>query len=191
MPDYARKLIRERRSIYTNLFSGEIIPVSIIEDMIENARWAPTHKLTQPWRFTVFSGGGLEKLAQYQAEIYRERNPGYDQGKYEKLLKKPLECSHIIAIGMHRDPEQRIPEVEEVCAVACAVQNMWLTASANRVGCYWSTGGITFYDGVGEFFGWEAGDHLLGFLYLGMPKIEKWPEGRRDEMSEKTVWIDQ
>ncbi len=189
MPEYASKLIRERRSIYTNLFSGEPVPDEIIHEMIENARWAPTHKLTQPWRFTVFSGEGLKKLARYQAEVYRERAVEFDQSKYDKLLKKPLECSHVIAIGMHRDPAHRIPEVEEVCAVACAVQNMWITASAYRAGCYWSTGGITFYDGVGEFFGWEAEDQLLGFLFMGMPRISKWPEGKRDEMTDKVSWV--
>ena len=192
MTEIAQQLIRQRRSIYTNLFAGDEVPQKVIEEMVEAARWAPTHKLTQPWRFAVFSGEGRERLARYQAGVYMDRSRAkgkFDAKKYEKLLSKPLECSHVIAIGMHRDPEERIPESEEICAVAAAVQNMWLTASAHKVGCYWSTGGITFYKNVGEFFGWEKEDQLLGYLYLGMPKISKWPEGKRDSMEEKVSWF--
>ncbi len=184
------RIIRERRSIYTNMFSGEKVPVQIIEEMLENARWAPTHRLTEPWRFVVFEGEGLSRLGDFQARKYAERHAGdaFDQGKYDKLRDKPKECSHVIAIGMHRDVKESVPEVEEVCAVACAVQNMWLTASAHRVGCYWSTGGITYYEGVNDFFGWAPEDRLMGFLYLGMPKSDRWPGGRRTEIETKVTW---
>ena len=184
------KIIRERRSIYTNMFSGETVPLQIIEEMLENARWAPTHRLTEPWRFVVFSGEGLERLGDFQAKMYAERNKGdqFDAAKMEKLRTKPTECSHVIAIGMHRDDKKSVPEIEEVCAVACAVQNMWLTASAHRIGCYWSTGGITFYEGVNSFFGWAEEDKLMGFLYVGMPKSDRWPEGRRTPIAPKVRW---
>lgn len=183
-------LIRERRSIYTNMFSGDVVPLEIIEEMLENARWAPTHRLTEPWRFVVFSGDGLKRLGDFQAEKYAEKYTGenFDAGKQEKLRNKPQECSHVIAIGMHRDEKESVPEIEEVCAVACAVQNMWLTASAHRIGCYWSTGGVTFYDDVNEFFGWGPDDKLMGFLYLGMPKSDRWPQGKRTEIREKVRW---
>ncbi len=182
-------IIRERRSIYTNMFSGEKVDDRIVSEMLENARWAPTHRLTEPWRFVIFTGDGLAKLGDFQAQAYLQREGDEaDPAKQKKLQEKPLECSHVIAIGMHRDERESVPEVEEICSVACAVQNMWLTASAHRIGCYWSTGGITFYEGVNDFFGWGPEDRLLGFLYLGMPKSDRWPEGRRSGMEDKVRW---
>lgn len=186
--------IRTRRSIYTNMFSAEKVPDEIVREMLENARWAPTHKLTEPWQFVVFSGDGRKKLGEFQAEAYRARSTHgqpFEEKTFQKLLEKPMECSHVIAIGVHRDPRKSIPEIEEVCAVAAAVQNMWLTASAHRIGCYWSSGGITYYEGINEFFGWKPEDLLLGFLYLGMPATEKWPEGKRSGMEDKVRWITQ
>ena len=53
---------------------------------------------------------------------------------------------------MKRD--KSLPKMEEVAAVSMAVQNMWLTATAHGVGCYWSTGGVTFVEGAQEAFGW-------------------------------------
>jgi nitroreductase len=32
-----------------------------------------------------------------------------------------------------------VPEWEEIAAVSMAVQNMYLTCTANNIGCYWSS----------------------------------------------------
>lgn len=184
------ELISTRRAIYTNMFSGEQVDDAIIRQMLENANWAPTHKLTEPWRFVVFKGEGLKKLGDFQGELYKRTHADdFNEGTWEKLKNKPLECSHVIAIGMHRDEKESVPEIEEVCATACAVQNMWLTASANRIGCYWSTGGVTFYEDARPFFGLGEKDQLLGFLYIGMPKSDKWPQGKRKPVEDKVTWV--
>lgn len=185
------ELIRTRRAIYTNMFSGEHVDNRIIEEMLENANWAPSHRLTNPWRFVVFHGEGLKKLSDFQGELYKQKSGAdFDEGKFKKFTGKPLECSHVIAIGMQRDEKERVPEVEEVCAVACAVQNMWLTACAHKIGCYWSTGGVTFYEEAKSFFGLGTQDKLLGFLYIGMPKTDKWPQGKRTPIDEKVKWVE-
>ena len=182
-------MIRTRRAIYTNMFSGNQVDDSIIKEMLENGNWAPTHKLTEPWRFVVFKGDGLQRLGDFQGELYKRKNPdNFNEEHYQKLRNKPLECSHVISIGMNRDEKESIPEVEEICATACAVQNMWLTASAHRIGCYWSTGGVTFDEEAKPFFGLGEKDLLLGFLYIGMPKSDKWPSGRRKPVEDKVRW---
>ena len=63
------------------------------------------------------------------------------------------------------------------------------TDSAHRVGCFWSTGGVTFYDEAKAFFGLGEKDRLLGFLYIGDIKSDKWPNGRRKPMEEKIKWV--
>jgi len=187
----ANELIRTRRAIYTNMFSGEPVDNHIIEEMLENANWAPTHKLTAPWRFVVFHGEGLKKLSNFQGDLYKQKSgAAFDEEKFRKLTGKPLECSHVIALCMQRDEKNRVPEIEEICAVACAVQNMWLTASAHKIGCYWSTGGATFEEAAKPFLGLREQDKLLGFLYIGMPKTDKWPQGKRTSIDEKVKWVD-
>ncbi|MEQ9166332.1 MAG: nitroreductase [Fulvivirga sp.] len=188
--EVVNEAIKNRRSIFTGMFSGEKVDNAIIEKMLENANWAPTHKLTEPWRFVVFEGEGLKKLGEFQSELYKTRavgNGNFNEATFDKLAAKPLECSHIIAIGMKRHGV--VPEVEEVCSTACAVQNMLLTASAYGIGCYWSTGGVTFYEEAKHFFGLEEEDKLLGFLFIGTSKSDKWPEGRRKSIDDKVRWV--
>lgn len=185
------RLISQRRSIYPTMFSGEAVPDAVVEQLLENANWAPTHALTEPWRFRVFSGSGLQKLADFQSALYKEKTEArgeFDESKYRKLLEKPLQCSHIISIGLQRDAKGKVPEIEEVESVACAVQNMYLTAAAYGVGCYWGSGGVTYWPEAKEFFGLRDNDKLLGFLYLGMPRTS-WPKGRRRPIEEKVEWI--
>jgi len=183
-------LIRNRRSVFPKQFEpGKQIPAEIIQQIIENATWAPTHGMTEPWHFTVFTGAGLEKLAQFQSELYKaESGENYKEDKYLKLKKQPLIASHVIAIGMKRSSEKKIPEIEEVAAVACAVQNIYLSTTVYGFGGYWTTGGITYMDKAKSFFGLNSEDKLLGFFYLGYIAIPAVPSTRKP-LSEKVVWV--
>jgi nitroreductase len=188
--DQFNALIASRRSVFTSQFlPGKTIPDDIIRQLLENANWAPTHKLTEPWRFTVFSGKGLQKLAEFQAGLYKKNaGPKFRQDKYEKLLRTPLECSHVIALGMKRSTDVNIPEMEEIAAVAAAVQNIYLSTAAYGIGGYWSTGGITYEEEAKSFFGLGADDRLMGFFYLGYIQTPS-AKGTRKPVEEKITWI--
>jgi nitroreductase len=186
------ELIRHRRSIYPAQYTGEKVDDRIIDQMLENANWAPNHKHTEPWRFIVFTENGLDQLGKFQSDIYKDVSTAkgnFDEAKMEKLRNKPLSASHVIAIGMKRDENQSIPVEEEIAAVASAVQNMQLTASAYGVGCYWGSGGITYMEEAKKALGLEKEDKLLGFLYVGMPKEGFWPEGKRSPINDKVNWV--
>ncbi|MCS6832901.1 MAG: nitroreductase [Flammeovirgaceae bacterium] len=183
-------LIRHRRSVYPDQYSGREIDRQIVEQILENAIWAPTHGLTQPWQFFVFSGDKKRELAQIQADLYKKNTPveKFSQEKYDKFFRTHALASHIIAICMKRQPSQQIPEIEEIAAVACAVQNMYLTATAYEVGAYWSTGGMTFMEEAKEFFGLSEHDRLMGFFFLGEIARPS-PDSQRIPMQEKVFWL--
>jgi nitroreductase len=185
------ELIEKRRSIFPQDYTGEKVDDAIIAKILENANWAPTHKLTEPWRFMVFTGDGLKKLGEAQAEVYKnvtQKDGTYKEERYQNLLKKPMQSSHIIAVCMKRDERKSVPEVEEIGAVFCAVQNMYLTATAYNVGAYLSTGGITYFDEAKEIFGLSAEDKLLGFFHVGIPKHETL-SSKRKPIEDKVIWV--
>jgi nitroreductase len=185
------ELIRTRRSVFSQFYTGERVDDKIVEQMLLNASWAPTHKLTQPWRFLVFTGDGLKKFADVQAEVYKTvttADGSFRDDKYQNLLTKPLLSSHIIAVAMRRDPKNSVPEIEEAGAVFCAIQNMYLTATAYGIGCYLSTGGITYFEEAKEAFDLAAEDRLIGFVHIGMPKEMEY-KSKRTPVEEFTQWI--
>lgn len=190
-PTALNELIRSRRSVFTSQFvPGKPVSRNIIEQILINATWAPNHGQTEPWQFTVFSGGGLKKLADFQSELYKKTSgENFKQATYEKLQSNPLLASHIIALGMKRTSTKRIPEIEDIEAVACAVQNIYLSVSAYGLGGYWTTGGVTYLEEAKSFFGLKEEDKLLGFFYIGHVAIPS-PLAKRSALEEKTTWVE-
>ena len=183
------QLFRSRRSTFPKQFvAGKKIPDEIVNQILENATWAPTHGQTEPWYFIVFTGEGLKKLADFQGELYKKENADFKQEKYLKLTEQPLVASHIIAICMKRTANTRIPEIEEIASVACAVENIYLSLEAYGIGGYWTTGGVTYTESAKPFFGLKPEDKLLGFFYLGYAAIPS-PPGKRKPISEKSEWV--
>lgn len=190
-PDHLDELIHQRRSVFPEDYTGEKVDDDIVRQILENARWAPTHKLTEPWRFLVFTGEGIKALAKLQSDIYKsvtEADRTFKEKNYQRLQTKPLLSSHIIVVLMKRDEKLSVPEIEEAGAVFCAIQNMYLTANAYGLGCYLSTGGITYFEEAKEFFGLEKDDRLIGFFHLGVPKKE-YAGGKRKPLEEISHWI--
>lgn len=167
-PQLLNELIKKRRSVFPDQFeAGKKIDDAIIQQILENATWAPNHGLGEPWHFTVFTGEGLQSLANFQSNLYKqEAGESFNEGKYIKLQQQPLKASHIISIGMKRSAKKSIPEIEDIEAVSCAVQNIYLSVTAYGLGGYWTTGGITYMDKAKPFFDLGEEDKLLWiFLY--------------------------
>lgn len=183
-------IIRTRRSVFPDQFvAGKKIDDEIIRQILGNAVWAPNHGQTEPWKFTVFTGEGLQKLADFQSEVYKEEaGDKFNEGKYLKLKTNPLKASHIIAIQMTRTTTKHIPEIEDIEAVACAVQNLHLSLHAYGFGGYWTTGGVTYNEKAKPFFGLGGQDKLLGFFYIGEIAVPS-AAGKRRSLDEKVSWV--
>lgn len=185
------EIIQDRRTIYPEQYSDRKIHKEIIEKLLNNAIWAPTHGSTQPWRFRVYTDNGLKELSEFLGASYTTFiGDKFDQGKLDKIIKRPLLASAVIVVNMSRDKREKIPVVEEIEAVACAVQNMHLTATAYGIGAFWSSPKFIYSDLVKEFFELEENDQCLGIFYLGYPKPElPWPKNQRKPIEYVTKWI--
>ncbi|MEM8829272.1 MAG: nitroreductase [Cyanobacteria bacterium P01_G01_bin.19] len=189
--DLFNDLIHSRRSTKPRLFNGQKIDDEIVWQILENGNWAPTHGLTQPWRYKVFNNSGLEKLASFQADLYQKLTPTdkFKPEKHERMMANILKSSHVIVICMQRQTSEKILEIEEIEAVACSVQNMALTAAAYDVCSFWGSGGVTYTDELKEFLGLAEKDKCLGYLYLGYSDNPT-TKSRRDRIQDKVEWID-
>lgn len=187
--DQLNHLIATRRTVFPEQYDPSTpVPDAVIKQMLTNANWAPNHGQTEPWRFKVYTGEGLKALAKDMEAIIKEHVPDVKPEKLAKLMTRMERTSHIITIIMKRDPYRKIRQIEEVEAVACAVQNMHLTAAAYGVGAFWSTGGMTYIPSSKAYFGLEEEDELLGFLFVGMPAGDL-PKGRRKPIADKVEWV--
>ncbi|MGB5941701.1 MAG: nitroreductase [Leeuwenhoekiella sp.] len=180
--------IAARRSVFPEQFTKEPIPKEKIELLLQAANWAPTHRKTEPWRFKVCQGEAIGNLADFLAEKYKETTPPkkFSEFKMKKTKAKPRMAAAVIAICMQRDPRESLPEWEEIAAMAMAVQNLWLAATALGLGGYWSSPATI--SEMGDFFNLAEGENCYGFFYLGNYEGELF-EGTRGNWEEKVEWI--
>ncbi len=187
-PEQFNALVRNRRAVFPASYNDRPVSQEIIEAVLENAQWAPNHKLTEPWRFQVFRGPALERLGQYIGDFHKAKDPAMPDIKYQKMLKNPTRAACVIAICMKRHAEAQLPEWEEIAAVACAVQNMWLTCTAYGIGSYWSSPSAMLNGAA--FLGLEEDERCLGLFYMGYYD-DPIPAGKRSGLEGKVKWVEE
>jgi nitroreductase len=186
------EVIRSRRSIKPfDMDSGRGVDRALILELLENANHAPTHGLTEPWRFHIFTGEGRRTLAETMARLYRETTPEseFREDKMRKMSENPLLAGAVIVLGMARRGGAKIPELEEIEAVACAVQNLALSVTSAGLAGYWSSPPLVYTRAFVDWLGLGADDRCLGLFYLGWPKAGFTPpKAIRKPVEEKITW---
>jgi nitroreductase len=147
--------------------------------------------MTQPWRFSVFTGAARQRLADLLAATYKQITPpeSFKPNKHEGMSRNAMLAPVVIVVGMKRQPSEKISELDEIMAVACAVQNMHLSATAHGLGGFWSTNVAATSNALATFVGLAPGDRALGVFYLGYPATD-WPDGKRESIDDKTQWFE-
>lgn len=199
-PGQVLELVKTRRSVFPKDMTGEAgaITKQQLEMMLDAARWAPTHKLTEPWHFVVLAGAAKAAFEELTINLCQQRlDPEKAEATVAKLRRKQakdwpkVHCYIAICLKRH----QEVPEWEEIAAVACAVQNMALVGSSMGVHGYWSSWQPAARDApeMHELLQIDAakGDRCLGVFLVGQGQQERLAgyRPRRQELSEKVLWL--
>lgn len=160
-----KEIIEQRRSIFPKDYSDTEISQEILDEILHSATLAPNHKRTKPWRFKIFRGEEKAKLALEMQSIYKSTQPEhlFLEKKYNDIGFKINKADTVVSIVVNFSG--MVPEWEEIAAVSMAVQNMYLTCTANNIGCYWSSPKIV--DHLKASLTIEENQKCLGFLYMG------------------------
>lgn len=185
-----QSVITQRRSTKPAAFNGALIPDDQIRQLLELGNWAPTHGLTEPWRFQVYTGAAIREFCRQHAELYKQQTPPekFNPSKYEKQLHNGDQTSHLIVAYMQRGDNPNIAPIEEICATAAAVQNMLLGAQTLGISALWSTGGLTLHPALKHHLGLDDEDNMIGLLYLGYTDEPVKPS-RRTPIETKVKWF--
>jgi len=160
-----KEIIEQRRSIFPKDYTETEISQDIIDEILNAATLAPNHKRTKPWRFKIFKGEEKAALASEMQAIYKASQPEhlFLENKYNDIGFKINKADTVVSIVVNFSG--MLPEWEEIAAVSMAVQNMYLTCTANGVGCYWSSPKIV--DQLKESLTIEENQKCLGLFYMG------------------------
>jgi nitroreductase len=161
------KLIEGIQSRASAVKLGEPAPTpEQVRSILEAGLRAPDHGRLKPWRFIVLEGAARMKLGDGMATLLRKKAPQCTQAQLDAERAKPMRAPTIIVVAA-RTIKGKIPEIEQIAAVAAGVQNMFLTAHALGLGAMWKTGGAAYDPEVKTGLGLLAEDHIVAFLYVG------------------------
>src|SRR5579859_5622357 len=183
-------IIKRRRSI--GKMMGERPTREQVERLLEAATHAPNHHNVQPWKFIVLAGNAREELGVVMAESLADRLEETSSDKAQAVLKKErskLLRSPVVIVVVAEPPHQpNVLEIENIEAVAAAVQNMLLAAEEMELACMWRTGDAAYAPPVKRWLGLAPGEHIVAFLYVGYPAIARL-ERVPIPFEEKTTWL--
>lgn len=152
--------IRTRRT--HKVFGGQAVPRETVEALLELARWAPNHNLTNPWRFRVLGPQSLAALKQAAGA--------------EAAAKLDRAPTLVVASQVRSEDAQQ--DEEDLCAVSAAISYVLLAAHARGLSGYWRTPGVLRTPEGRAAVGVPDGERVLGLVHLGPRRQDKQPPER-------------
>ena len=184
------KTIKSRRSI--GKMTAQAPTRQQVEQLLEAATHAPNHHKVEPWKFIVLAGSARSELGQVMAKSLAQRLADNPPEKAEAMLDKErnkLLRSPVVIVAAAEQPTQaNVLEIENIEAVAAAVENMLLAAEEMGLACMWRTGDAAYDPHVKRWLGLTPEDHIVAFVYLGFPTIPKL-ERHPTPIVNKTTWL--
>jgi nitroreductase len=157
--------IRSRRT--HKQFGREPVDEAVVRDLLDLARFAPNHKLTQPWRFRLLG-----------RETRRRLDEAVGEREAMKLGRAPtlVLATALLSGDAHTDEE-------DLHATACAVYAVLLGATARGLASYWRTPAAFSDPVVRDLFGLEPSEQVVGLIHLG-PAVSEPPSKERSTLDE-------
>ncbi|WP_026908654.1 nitroreductase family protein [Paucisalibacillus globulus] len=152
------EVIRERRSIKKG-YNNHYVKEDTVTDLLEDAIWAPTHGMRQPWRFVFIGENQKQEFAKRIASTYPEER----QANRESYLNEP---SAILVVIMEKGDNQKKQD-ENFGATACMIQNFQLLAWERHLGVVWKTNPHIYDSKVEEILQVNEEERIVGFLHMG------------------------
>jgi nitroreductase len=152
--------IRTRRT--HKAFGPEPVPRNLLEELLDLARWAPNHHLTNPWRLRVVGPLALARLKDVAGPTAAAK----------------LERAPTLVVASAVRSEDPVQDQEDLCATACAVYAVLLGAHGRGLAGYWRTPEVLRTPEGLEAVGITAEERFVALIHLGWPRQEKDPPDR-------------
>jgi len=163
--------IRSRRT--HKAYGAEPVDRDTLAQLLDLARWAPNHHLTNPWRFRVLGPGALARL--------KEAAGPEAAGKLDRA--PTLVAASVVQTG---DP---VADEEDLCAAACAAYIVLLAAHGRGLAGYWRTPAVLRTPEGRAALRLADDEHAIALLHLGPARQEQRPP-ERAPAAEVVSWLD-
>lgn len=172
-------------------FSGDPLTRAELDELFELVRWAPNHKLSQPWRFRVVGPATRQRLIEVVDRQARLSAPeGADPNAVAATAVKKLDRSPtLIAVSSMRNPDPKL-DIEDFSSSSVAAYLLLLAATERGYASFWRSPGVLQTLEGSAAVGIDASEEPLGLIYLGRPGPVAPKPGERDDVERFASYLD-
>jgi nitroreductase len=158
--------IRGRRTIGSYL--PDLPPREVVLEAVELARWAPNHKKTEPWHFSLLGPKTVRAIIELNTRIITQTK-GVAEAEAKARAWAQVPGWLVVSVDLSPDLFRR---EEDYAACCCAIQNLQLALWSAGIGTKWTTGDVTRHP---EFFPLleidPAVQRVAGMVWYGYPAV--------------------
>ena len=162
--------IRSRRTI--KAFDPRPVDRDTLTELLELARWAPNHHLTNPWRFRVVGPRALDRLKRAAGELAVAECGPADAAEVARAAAAKLDRAPTLVVCSVLRSEDPIEREEDSHAAAVAAYIVLLSAHGRGLAGYWRTPAVLRTEAGRAAVGLANGEDFVGLLHLGRAKQE-------------------
>lgn len=167
------------------VFTGEAVPDADLEALLDLAIWAPNHKFTEPWRFTVLPQRSVPQLWQAVQDAAHTEKARAKLPKLEEIVRGIGGAIAVRQVRTHDDLER---DREDYAACAIAVQHIQLAAWDRGWASYWTTSPGFIGPELAPLWRCGVDETIIGVVFLGRAVLEM-PAIRRHPAATLTEWV--
>jgi nitroreductase len=161
--------IRSRRTV--KAFEREPVDRKALEELLELARWAPNHNLTNPGRFRVLGPRSLARLKRAAGELAVAEAPsGADAEAVAEAAAAKLDRAPTLVVCSAKRSDDPVQDEEDRYATACAAYVVLLAAHDRGLAAYWRTPAVLRTSQGRAAVDLPEDEHFIGLLHLGRAK---------------------
>lgn len=145
-----------------------------LDNIFKAAIRACDHRSLRPWEFLVIEGEARISFGHLMVTA-KEASDGQalSDELADKIRKKPLRAPTIIVVAAKIQHHDKVPELEQILSAGAASQMIMTAAYAQGIGAIWRSGSMMFRSEMRAGLGLSESDVIVGFIYLGTPKVNK------------------
>ncbi|MDN4606082.1 nitroreductase family protein [Sporosarcina highlanderae] len=168
-----RDAIVNRRSIKN--FNGQPVDLENINEILDDARWAPNHGLRNPWRFVVAANKEYIKFQEVLKEYGVPKWKDLSEEELEKKMKTFRAPGAVVFVIVKEDVRQK-ERLEDYAAASMLIQNAMLLAWDKGIGSCWKTPVFLDNPKFREELGVKHGERIISMLQFGY--YDDYPKNR-------------
>ena len=175
------ELIKRRVSV--KKYTDKVPEVDQIIDLLDQAVYAPNHKMREPWRFIILDQEGKKRLKKRFDEVITDAYRDALQLQFDNLYAAPI----LVAVVMPILDDIR-DELEDLQACAAMIQNFMLLSVDAGLGTKWKTPHFIENDAFKEVLGLESNELVVAFVMVGYPEVTPNMKPRTPAKSKTTIY---